>query len=88
MVKNLPSNAGDAGSIPGRGAKIPHATGATEPARLNERASVLQTTEPMRPGAHMPQLEGENPLQATTREKPAHHNKRSRVPQLSPDTAK
>ena len=24
-VKNLPSNAGDAGSIPGRGIKIPHA---------------------------------------------------------------
>ena len=27
MVKNLPSNAGDEGSIPGRGSKIPHATG-------------------------------------------------------------
>ena len=27
MVKNPPSNAGDAGSIPGRGTKIPHATG-------------------------------------------------------------
>ena len=25
-VKNPPSNAGDAGSIPGRGTKIPHAT--------------------------------------------------------------
>ena len=25
MVKNLPCNAGDAGSIPGRGTKIPHA---------------------------------------------------------------
>ena len=27
MVKNPPSNAGDAGSIPGRGTKIPHAVG-------------------------------------------------------------
>ena len=24
VVKNLPSNAGDVGSIPGRGTKIPH----------------------------------------------------------------
>ena len=27
VAKNLPSNAGDAGSIPGQGTKIPHATG-------------------------------------------------------------
>ena len=27
MVKNLPSNAGDVGSIPGRETKIPHASG-------------------------------------------------------------
>ena len=27
VVKNLPSNAGDADSIPGQGTKIPHATG-------------------------------------------------------------
>ena len=27
MVKNLPSNAGDTGSIPGRGAKIPRTAG-------------------------------------------------------------
>ena len=27
VVKNLPSNAGDIGSIPGRGTKIPHAVG-------------------------------------------------------------
>ena len=27
VVKNLPSNAGDTGSIPGRGAKIPRAAG-------------------------------------------------------------
>ena len=27
MVKNLPYNAGDVGSVPGRGTKIPHAAG-------------------------------------------------------------
>ena len=27
VVKNLPSNAGDTGWIPGRGTKIPHASG-------------------------------------------------------------
>ena len=27
MVKNLPANAGDTGSIPGQGTKIPHAIG-------------------------------------------------------------
>ena len=27
VVKNLPSNAGDIGSIPGQGTKIPHAVG-------------------------------------------------------------
>ena len=37
--KNLPSNAGDMGLIPGRGTKIPHATG-----QLSLRAT---TTEPM-----------------------------------------
>ena len=31
MVKNSPSSAGDAGSIPGRGTKIPHATGQLSP---------------------------------------------------------
>ena len=31
VVKNPPSNAGDAGSIPGRGTKIPRATGQLSP---------------------------------------------------------
>ena len=42
MVENLPCNAGDVSSIPGRGAKIPDATEllsqcatAAEPARYN-----------------------------------------------------
>ena len=73
---------------------MPHAAGQLSPrattaelARLKERARVLQTTEPMRSGAHMPQLEREN-LHATTREKPerrseelACHNERCRMPQ-------
>ena len=31
VVKNPPSNAGDAGSIPGKGTKIPHAAGQISP---------------------------------------------------------
>ena len=31
VVKNLPSNAEDAGLIPGQGTKIPHATGQLSP---------------------------------------------------------
>ena len=72
VVKNLPSNAGDAGLIPGQGTKFPHAVEqlrsnatTTELACLNERARVPQTTEPTRPGAQAPQLERENP-HATT----------------------
>ena len=80
VVKNPPSNAGEAGSIPGQGTKIPHAVGqlsayvtTTELMRLNERARVPQTTEPTRPGTHVPKLERGNP-HATTREKPACRN--------------
>ena len=80
MVKNLPSNAGNIGSIPGRGTKILHATGqlslhatTTELPRLSERACVPQTTEPTHSGAYAPQLERQSP-HATTREKPAHCN--------------
>ena len=35
VVKNLPSNAWDAGSIPSQGTKIPHATGQLSPPRHN-----------------------------------------------------
>ena len=93
MVKNPLSNAGDTGSIPGGGTKIPHAVGqwiphatTTELAHFNERTHVLQTTEPMHSGALSPQLEREN-QHATTREKPVSRNERSRMPQLRPDTA-
>ena len=44
VVKNLPSSAGDAGSIPGWGTKIPHTTG-----KLSWHAATS--------GAHVPQLE-------------------------------
>ena len=49
VVKNLPSNAGDTGSTPGWGTKIPHAAG-----QLSPRAT---TTEPVRSGARPLQLE-------------------------------
>ena len=40
MVKNPPSNAGDAGSIPGQGTKIPHAVRQLSPcAAITEQAS-------------------------------------------------
>ena len=39
MVKNLPYNAGDAGSIPGQGTKIPHAAG-----QLNLCATTTELT--------------------------------------------
>ena len=39
VVKNLPSDAGDMGSIPGRGTTIPHATGQLSPCTT--------TTEPV-----------------------------------------
>ena len=39
VVKNPPSNAGDVGSIPGRGTKIPRATGQVSP-----RATTIEFT--------------------------------------------
>ena len=97
VVKNPPSHAGEAGSIPCRRTKIPHAAG-----QLNPRAATTElaysgacvpqlesprasTTEPVRSGAHTPQLLSPH---ATTREKPTRHkekpihrNKRSCMPQ-------
>ena len=68
VVKNLPSNAGDVGSIPGQGPKIPHTTGqlspcttTTELVSLNERARMPQTAEPMCSGTLTPQLEKRKP---------------------------
>ena len=48
MIKNPPSNAGDVGSTPGPGTKIPHATGQLspttrgKPGSCKEKADVLQ----------------------------------------------
>ena len=47
VVKNLPSNAGDAGLIPDRGTKILQAV----------KPVFTLTTEPVSSGAHRPQLE-------------------------------
>ena len=55
-VENPPSNAGDTGSIPGQGTKIPHAAGQLSPR--------VATTEPMCSGACTPQLE-RSPCTAT-----------------------
>ena len=49
MVRNLPSNAGDVGSIPGQETNISHATG--------QLSLHVTTTEPTHSGAHAPQLE-------------------------------
>ena len=99
VVKNPPSNAGDTGSIPGRGTKIPHAAGqlsphatTREPAHHNYRAHAPQleslrtaTTEPAHSGACAPQLK-RSPCTAT--KDPMCCNKRSRVPQPRPNAAK
>ena len=85
VVKNPPSNAGDMGSIPGGGTKIPHATGqlsprttTTELACLNETASLPQTIAPTFSGARAHNKRREKP-HATTREKPACPNEKSRM---------
>ena len=56
VVRSPPSNAGDAGSIPSWGTRVPHAreqlglhATATEPANCNGK--------PMPSGTHVPQLE-------------------------------
>ena len=81
MVKNLPSNAGDAGSIPGRGTKIPHAAGhlslhatTTELARLNWSPRAANYRAHTLWNSHHNERR-ENP-HATTREKLTRHNKR------------
>ena len=55
MVKNLPSNAGNAGSIPGRGTKIPHL--------VRQLSPCAAITESMCPKAHA--LRQEKPSAAT-----------------------
>ena len=78
MVKNPPSNAEDARLIPGRGTKIPCATG-----QLSPQAA---TTKPVCSRAHMPQLESlhasaTEPMSSGARvpqlEKPTHRNEKT-----------
>ena len=90
VVKNLPCNTGDAGSIPSQRARTPHAA-----ERLNPCAA---TAEPVCSRAHVPHLES----LCTATAQPLHHsqslctcNKRSHMmqpishlPQLRPDAAK
>ena len=49
VVENPPANAGDTGSIPGQGTKIPHAAG--------QLSLCTATTEPVNSGARAPHLE-------------------------------
>ena len=49
MVKNPPSNAEDPGSIPGRGTKIPHATGQLSPCTTTREKPVCHHEEPVHP---------------------------------------
>lgn len=44
-VKTQPANAGDAGSIPDWGARIPHALGQLSPGAATREACVLQQTQ-------------------------------------------
>ena len=73
-VKNPPSNTGDAGSIRGRGTRIPHTVGQLSPRAANYRAhspwSVLPTTrekparhneEPLVPQRKYPSYLSEDP---------------------------
>ena len=96
MVKNTPSNAGDAGSIPGWGTKIPHAMGqlslcASTREPVCRKLQSPRALEHARSGACAPQLE--NPV--CHNEEPTHRNERSCMPQqiscmlqLRPNAAK
>ena len=92
VVKNPPSNIGDAGSIPGRGTNIPHAVGQLSLARHNYWARVPQWES--LPAANYRAHALWN-LCFTTREKPVCRKERSHVPQrrscvpqLRPNAAK
>ena len=47
LVEDSPSSAGDVGSVPSQGTKIPHPVG--------QLSQCIATTEPRCSGAHMPQ---------------------------------
>ena len=49
VVKNLPSNAGDTGSTPGQGTKIPHATEQPSPCATTTEVAHSSGIEPVSP---------------------------------------
>ena len=92
VVKNPPYNAGDAGSIPGQGTKIPHAAGQLSPRATTAEpvCCKLQSPRALEPvrhnySAHAPwslhTTAREEKTRCHTREKPTRHNERSRMPQ-------
>ena len=74
MVKNLSANAGDAGSIPGQGTKIPHAAGLLSPCTSTREHAHHNYR------AHLPWSP-----HATTRERPMHRN-RKKIPHATTRT--
>ena len=57
VVKNLPANAGDTGSSPGLGTKIPHAVG-----QLSLRATTTEAHEPRAHALHKRSHHNEKPV--------------------------
>ena len=86
VVKNSPSNAGDTGSTPSHGTKIPHASGqlSRRPTATSHssRACEPQILKLMCPGAHAQQLES-NPC--CTRLARGSREQRDRLQRESPE---
>ena len=73
VVKNPPFNAGDTGSIPGRGTKTPHTVGRLNPCTTTREAS---TARPLRSSAVEPTLHNRRCPHPTAgkKKKPVHVN--------------
>ena len=87
VVKNLPANAGDMGSTPGPGARIPHASGQLNLVHRNHwagfpRARTGQQEKPPKWEA-CALATGEQPPFATTREKITCSNEHSAQPKIN-----
>ena len=65
MIKTLPSNAQDAGSIPGQGAKIPQAWG---PRKSTQNRSNVTYNKDFKNGPYQKNLFKKNTLRAFMRE--------------------
>ena len=79
MVKNPPSNAGDVGSIPGGGTKIPHALG-----QLSPRATTIELACLKRePACHNYRVHVPWSLGATAREGETHTPPLERSPRTA-----